>query len=336
MTKLGFIYYITTAIAVCTMLLVHDKIGVHQVHVMGIQGMFLTVPTAIPIYLYFRTPRNLQDRFLFHFEFQWTIIVMIGGTLFAVTFILLLKFGHHTVGWTVYMLGMMYQHVCSLLSTLWVPRKVTMMEWDEGGHVAMLQMEHSDGDFRRTLKGLLIDEQKCEAFIDWMYREFSCEVILSFIEFVQFRKFVMDEIKKVDGSDISADPDPYDFAFYDGMPQSTIIYDSFGFDQIALPGHLIDIPSLSADVESETSPTENPLVRCKRIAHLFFIKYINYASHHEINISGRLRNKYVAMERVEYDGMDLEQFVTFYDDVISEMMKYQSESYMRFERENQN
>ena len=66
-TKLGFIYYITTAFAVCTLEFVYEDVGLHQWHVLLVQGMFFFVPMAIPIYLYIRTPRNLQDRFLFHY-----------------------------------------------------------------------------------------------------------------------------------------------------------------------------------------------------------------------------------------------------------------------------
>lgn len=76
-------------------------------------------------------------------------------------------------------------------------------------------------------------------------------------------------------------------------------------------------------------------MRCKRIAHLFFRKYIDYHAEQELNISGPLRNIYFQMEHTKYDGKDLAQFVTVYDDVISEMMKYQSESYRRFERAHQ-
>ena len=68
--------------------------------------------------------------------------------------------------------------------------------------------------------------------------------------------------------------------------------------------------TLAAYLESDGKPSEKSLISCKRIAHLLFEKYIDYDSQHEINISGRLRDKYVEMERIEYDGMDLEQFVT--------------------------
>ena len=334
--RLGFMYYIVTSTAVFTTNWTTSQLGIGQITVFGLQGLCYIVPVFIPIYLYMKTPRDLQDQLLFHFEFTYTVIILKIGTFLSCLSMVFFCIGLWTLAWTLVMMVMIYQHILSLLSTLVIPRKVCMMiEWDEGGPTAKLEMEVSSGDFRETMQSVLIDEQKCEAFVDWMYREFSSEVILSFLEFIQFRKFVNEEIKKMDGVDIDGDSDPYDFALFGGMPQSSIIYNSFQFDEAVVPSDLVDVPSLSADVESDGSPTQNPLIRCKRIAQLLFEKYIDYDAQHEINISGRLRDKYVEMERMEYDGMDLKQFVTVYDEVISEMMKYQSESYMRFERAHQ-
>ena len=338
--RLGFVYYIITSTVVFTTNWTQAQLGLDQVDVLVIQALCYCVPLSIPIYLYLKTPRNLQDQFLFHFEFKWSFIVLIIGICIASVCMTLFCVGLWTLAWTISFLNLLYSHTLSLLSTLVIPRKVSAMtEWDEGGHIAMLEMEVSSGNFQETMHKILMSEQKCEAFIDWMYREFSSEVILSFLELIQFRKFVKEEIRKTDEVDIDGDSDPYDFDLFDGMPQSTIIYDSFRFDQsLPLPSYLVDVPSdsiKSADLEFDGSPTQNPLIRCKRIAHLLFEKYIDYDSQHEINISGRLRDKYVAMERIEYNGMNLEQFVTVYDEAISEMMKYQSESYMRFERAHQ-
>ena len=284
---------------------------------------------------------NTLNPFFIFQEFTWaTFIMLSANSIGSISFILILS-GHHTLGWTGVTICMMYQHVPSFLSTLWVPRRVkSMPQWNGGRHLVMrLEMEHSSGDFRRTLRGILIDEQKCEAFIDWMYQEFSSEVILSFLEFVQFRKFVKEAIGDTDGSDISAEPDRYDFMLYDGMPQSTIVYDSFQFDQVTSPtrspSNAVDIAYMPSDTVAGTSPSEDPLRRCKRIAHLFFKKYIEYKSEQEINISGRLRYQYFNLEQSRYDGMNLNQFVTLYDEVIAEMMKYQSQSYQRFQRVHQ-
>ena len=235
------------------------------------------------------------------------------------------------------MVDLIYSCMPSLLSTLWIPWKVHLMkEWDDEGRITALNLEHSPGDFRETLQAILIDEQKCEAFIDWMYREFSSEAILSFVEFVQFRQFVKEETGKTDGVEIAGVSDHYEFALYDGMPKSTIIYHTSRCDQIMVLSSPVDFSSPPAELPSGSSFSENPLIRCKRIAHLFFNKYLDYGSEHEINISGRLREKYVIMEKTVYEGINLVQFVTLYDDVIAEMMKYQSESYMRFERAYQN
>ena len=165
-----------------------------------------------------------------------------------------------------------------------------------------------------------------------MYLEFSGEAILSFLELVQFKNYVMGEIEKRDDLNISGAGDRFDFELYDGMPRSSIVYDDCPLDGGKTPVSHDTVASSSGDMGSITSPTENTLVKCKRIARLFFRKYIDYQSVHEINISALMRNKYVKLEQQEYDGMDLEQFVTLYDDVISEMMKYQADSYKRFER----
>ena len=190
-----------------------------------------------------------------------------------------------------------------------------------------LETAGSPGTFREQLQETLKDEQKCEAFIDWMYREFSSEAILSFLEFVQFKKYVMVEIG-------NTETDPFDFEFYDGMPRSTIIYDTWTVVDTdnGVGVSCSDVPSLSAVVESGSSPTEDPLARSKRIANLLFMKYIDYNSELEINISGRLRDTFLYLDQANYAGMELEQFVTVYDELISEMMKYQAQSYRRFER----
>ena len=220
-----------------------------------------------------------------------------------------------------------------------MPRKInTMTGWNEQRPPIALSIRGPSGNFSDKLRDILSDQHKCEAFIDWMYREFSSEAILSFLEFVQFKKFVKQRLGKTDGVNSTGDPDPYDFKLYDGMPKSSIIYDQFRLDQamvthsMILPVHEI-VPSASEDVEQQNCLSNDPLMRCKRIAHLLFKKYIDNGSEHEINISGRMRDKYAELQREEYDGMNLQQFVSLYDEVIPEMMKYQFQSYQRYERQ---
>ena len=273
-------------------------------------------------------------------QFKWTAIMMIIAMMVGNLSIVLVSTGFWTMAWAMGIVALTCQLVPSLLSTLIIPIKVTLMsEWNEGASTSRLEMRSSSGTFKQKLQVTLSDEDKWEAFVDWMYREFSSEAVLSFLEFIQFRKYVKEQIEKTNGSDIiDGDSDPYDFTLYDGMPKSSIVYEpgqfNEGVSQEVTLSCLVKVSSLSKDTDSGAAPAENTLIKCQRIAHLFFSKYIDYHSVHEINISGPLRNKYVKLEQSQYDGMNLKQFVTMYDEVISEMMKYQAESYRRFERAN--
>ena len=229
----------------------------------------------------------------------------------------------------------------SILSTLWISHKVNeQLQLDEGASTPNLEMKESSGTFAQKLQETLNNEQQCEAFIDWMYREFCSEVILSFLEFMQFRNYVKGEIKKTERDDIFAvNSDPFDFALYDGMPRSSIIHDPLRVtsNYKVNPSSSNEILSVPRDLESGTSHNEEPLTKCQRISHLLFKKYIgSHYAEHEINISGALRNKYVELEQKQYEEVDLEQFLTLYDEVIAEMMKYLAQSFRRFERAHQN
>ena len=55
--------------------------------------------------------------------------------------------------------------------------------------------ESSQKSLDEKLKDTLLDEAQFELFMDWMYSEFSCEIMLSVIEYVQF-KAVLDEYEQ--------------------------------------------------------------------------------------------------------------------------------------------
>ena len=140
-----------------------------------------------------------------------------------------------------------------------------MKQWDDGSCTTVMEIEKSPGGFRETLQATLIDEQKCEAFIDWMYLEFSSEAILSFLEFVQFRQFVKEQIGRTDKTGNAVDSGPFDFALYDGIPQSTIIYDTFRLDQGTLQFSVVEVslPSASGELRIQASPF---LVACDQVS----------------------------------------------------------------------
>ena len=337
---LGFIYCVVVSIAYYISVIMIHITGEFKIPFFVICSLLIIdyiVHMVIPLCLYVKTPRNLQDLFLFHFEFTYTAIIMtiilLGTILWAVPAIL----EYDTVSLIVAQIHSILLYLPSLMSTLVIPWKVnSMADWQSLETTPKLQIRESSGDFSETLQEILSDEQNCEAFIDWMYREFCSEVILSFLEFLQFRNYVKDEIGKTNRADIPVtDSDPFGFILYDEMPKSSIVYDPFQTDQGAneegTPCSRDRLSCFVEDLEFGAGRRGNVLIRCKRIAHLLFKKYIErHCAVHEINISARMRIKYVDLEERHYDGMDLVQFLTLYDDVISEMMKYQHQSYERF------
>ena len=296
----------------------------------------LIVSTEFCVYL--KTPKRLDDEFLFELEFKLTTLIWITA-LFTLTCVVTTETAfpeYYTITTaTIDIIGIVALNSPSLISTVLIPIKVSrMMAWKRTASVSPTVSSEYTGDFRLKLQETLNDEHKCEAFIDWMYREFSSEAILSTLECVQFKQYIKQEIGKIDGSDVSTETDRFDFELFDGMPRSTIVYDTWSLVHIE-KGNMLsgsDALSLSEAVQSGSSPTDDPLIKAKRIAHILFMKYIDYHAELEINISGSLRNKYVHLDQTNYEGMELEHFLTLHNDLISEMMKYQSQSYRRFSR----
>ena len=284
--RVAFLYYIVTS----TVFTIVTVLGLDE-SMIAVQAIWTFVNIGVPLYLYMKTPRNLQEKFLFKFEFTWTIIIASTAPLLFIIGQVFIQTNSWTTGWTVLFVYMMYSLWPSLLSTLLIPYKVSAMaEWNEAARTPKLKMQKSSCNFMQKLKELLKDEHKCEAFIHWMHLEFSSETILSFLEFVQFRKYAKGEIKKTDDLNTAGAVDRFDFELYDGMPRSTIVYNTSCAQQEVTPVRQERIASSSDNIGSIISPSENALVRCKRIVHLFFRKYIDYHSVHEVNISGPLRN----------------------------------------------
>lgn len=67
-TRLGFVYYVvsSTVLLIATLLMVMREEYVYNAIVTGLRFIMAIVFMVIPIYLYVKTPRNLQDQFLFH------------------------------------------------------------------------------------------------------------------------------------------------------------------------------------------------------------------------------------------------------------------------------
>merc|ERR1719361_1240756 len=87
-------------------------------------------------------------------------------------------------------------------------------------------LESTGNTLTNKLKKTLQDEVEFEAFMDWMYREFSSEVMLSVIELAQFKQYLKEYVQSASNPfDLPADR-VKTIRFYPSMPQSSIIHNA--------------------------------------------------------------------------------------------------------------
>ena len=212
---------------------------------------------------------------------------------------------------------------------------------------AKKQREKEPADLLIKLHETLNDEVKFQIFIDWMYREFSSEAILSFVEMIQFKQWLKQEIRKTGGSVVHLNDDKFDYKLYHKIPKSSIIYGQMDVMDEQVEAEIAEqetrepILSESASLSNkrfadtmtivlEMTGVRSIRMRAKRIAHLLFKKYIEHRAEYELNISGELRDKYSELDKSDYAGVNLLQFVELFDEVIGEMVMYIRQSFFRF------
>lgn len=211
-------------------------------------------------------------------------------------------------------------------------------------------LEHEKRDtLTDKLRKTLQDEVRFEAFIDWMYREFSSEVMLSVIELGQFKQYLKEYVQR--------DSNPFDLPadrvktirFYDSMPRSSIVFKAhtLTFGDIETlrsisPG-VEDQANTSPDTDSPDSPsaasgqvlvTSTPDEEHEQMAQIAGALYERYIRRHcelEINISFGLRSRWDMLHCHEYPEEDLIRLITLVDEILAEMLRFVQQSYLRFD-----
>eukprot|EP01084_Bolivina_argentea_P046827 86245_1 len=269
-----------------------------------IHGSFLTVPTMIIFYTYCKSPKQTNDNFLFYYELKCTAIIYglelcIFYPLVQLMDFLGFQFIHIIFIFCMIVAGFLLP---SLLSTYWIPMRIRQDKiWNE--KKANINDENNKKNIDEMLKIVLCNELQFEAFLHWMYREFSSETVLSFIEMVQFKEYIIDIINKESDSETIY----CKYRFYETMPKSSIVYNDYKYDNV--------------DVENQT--------KCQRIASRLYCKYIQEFTQYQINISGNLRDKYQRQHESNWilDGKDL---VYVFDEAVDEMFYLMLQSFNRF------
>ena len=156
------------------------------------------------------------------------------------------------------------------------------------------------------LRKTLQDESEFQLFMDWMFREFSSEVLLSVIELVQFQALL-----KEYGQTTAASSEEVDrtfgeqIVFYRTIPRSSIVH--------------------------ENTKQVKGLGQLTRIASSLYEKYIRSHSELEINIGSGLRDRWGALHSTNYPIDKLKQLNSVVSDCVCEMMKYIRQSFLRFD-----
>eukprot|EP01083_Nonionella_stella_P166499 556849_1 len=313
--RAAFVYCVTVSIlsAISHIALPH---GVARL----VSNLFYLIPVCGIVYIFYKCPKALNDNFLFQYEFKRIIFMSLTAFVFSLINIVF----RNLEVWTLYfitqsLLSFYALFMPSFLSTIWIIRKVNQNEsWQSLTENMLLRVHSSNSHTDREntideqMQKVFVDENEFELFVLWMYREFSAESILSFIEFVQFEECLMSSC---------SDAIPGKYVLYGTVPKSFIVFKCAK----QLPNY---------DIVCKTEPSNQQLM-CGNTAHLLFVKYIEMGATLEINISWELRHRFIEMDeqlwaRNRNDVMEV--FVAATD----EMYFFMRDSFVRYLAANQN
>eukprot|EP01084_Bolivina_argentea_P248697 416064_1 len=329
--------------------IIHVTISRHYFFIAQlVDGILYGVGILTIFYLLWKCPKGTNDLFLFYFEFKTSTFFFGAGLTIYLCNEIIFILGFDTINYIIVafdgMIGMTFP---SLFSTLWIPKKLLLdRAWSDRSNsfshfsvsndvAIMQQIQHTNKkkeEHENIMYTKLINtfktEDMFEGFVQWMYREFSSETILCFIELNQFKQYLIN-FAKTNGSynmdtvvldSNTGHKKQTDYEFYDSIPKSTIIYGN---------ATTTSTPNSKSNAVNSGSST----LEChdfKQQAHQLFEKYIKLNSELEVNISSNLRNEYYKLDENNYD-MDIVALVTVFDEVIAEMFKFMQQSFVRYQ-----
>ena len=238
----------------------------------------------------------------------------------------------------------------SLLSTLYIPFLIkanSLWEYGNGNTPKEFEIVPDNsssqlGNGRGALNGLqntLQNERKFNLFMSWMLREFSHENPLSFIEFVQFKRYILsiNEAEEVHDHDAQLQTQAADT---EEANATTVTIGNFNFNLEMEPRPRADINKKKyvdlyfdalpiSSIISQPRPGLDDSAKCKDMAHALYAKYIDSRAPLEINIDWELRLKYRRHDDENWE-MSMDDMVTVFDPAIRETHNFMYQSFCRF------
>lgn len=220
-----------------------------------------------------------------------------------------------------------------------------------------------------TLIDVLRDEKFFDLFMDHLQCEFSIEIILSLIEFIQFQRSVYEFARTINAFQYDENFIPiddewriiYDFFHIPAtIPKSSIVYGELKNDEIALCKHLaLNSSSINSNFmeEIQTNEDENdenndlmeiqendPEIERKKIEFLIrsyklYEKYIKYGGELEINLSFKEKQKLIDLmdeynkwvnQTIDDNGKQLKLLFKLFEKSMEEMFTLLNYSFSRF------
>ena len=218
------------------------------------------------------------------------------------------------------------------LSTWWIPRQIFLNNsWrKELVHRNAISVDTKADPETATsaLYKTMLDEKKFEVFIQWMYREFSSEAALCFIELAQFKERLVEYVMSDTNTKQSDTCNPQEYGgkyvnvFYEKMPKSDIVFGKEADD--------IEIV-FTDDDDSGQKDTDKEVEGFKIMARILHNKYIKRYGEFEVNIASQLREKYMKIDENNWN-MDIHKMIHVFDEVMGEMFFFMRQSFMRYQR----
>ena len=330
-TKRMIIWGLTTGILSPLML----QIWGYGILTQSIDACTFGLPLLLLLYAYYKCPTLNQDLFLFSAEFRFTAMIFTSGLILYFMANIVLFFDIFIQYMIVNITGIFGFGGPSILSTLWIPRKI--LKKDNGIWTDRLQDKEdphrlqskspSDINLSAELVEIFGDKEKLELFALHLNNEFSLECLLAFIEMVQFKKHFNEVYFKNIADCVQFEDKEIGLSILGGSElKSSIVYN--GDDDVTIIYNCQDNDTKTEDKNKDV------MRRFKGIAYDLYSKYIEVGSELEINISGYYRDKYNDLyNRDEWinnpEIISAEELLKLFDDVCMEMYKLMDYSFYR-------
>eukprot|EP01084_Bolivina_argentea_P039914 73751_1 len=320
-----------------------------------IQSIVPFISFAILFIIYCKTP-SVRDNFFILYEMKYMMFALLCSCIFDVVDSFVPDLWRYTSDDKVELIlmnvamnfGFFFQFIAMMVGTFWVSKKARKIINSSVYDLAInSNTEHNNSlnvpfmvsksinnadklanNIKLTLLKILSNRQALEIFFNYLLMDLSLEIIVSFIELIQFQQFIHDKLTQSD-YDIEEKKDDEELLylqvkFHSSIPQSQIVYgDQKSWDK------------------NNRKYRDVFLSNCRVKTHRLFVKYVEYGiSEFELTFENDDRNHVNDLLQDEYDWIhndevDLKQLLDLFQGCCNELFSLMLQSLSRFQQTEQ-